>query len=298
MSISFTLDAPLLPSRPLRLRRGFVLWSYLGALLLGLTGAVSLTAYTVWQLGEAHQIRADHAIWDHGTPAESSNVSGKETSHNFLYNSYELDVEYADAQGQTHRGKAEFSSLFASVDQKTDADVRYDPAHPERFALRWAVELGGYRWAAFAFMMLAGIAIGLSLLVLAFALLRRVLDARAAAENSQEVELELVKVVALAQHGRPTGTSQFHFQVTTEAGKTVKSNVAFRTNKGQLPLYTDAKKSRFLALRSSRAPDRPVVLRNDLHPFDVSPEERAEVEKRLARRVALQLEDDSVAALS
>jgi hypothetical protein len=294
--MSPTLDAPVIPSRPLRLRRGFVIWSYLGAATLGLVGTASLVAYVIWQLGEARQIQTDQAIWDHGTPAESSNVSGKETSHNFLLNSYELDVDYADAQGQTHRGKAEFSSLFASVDQKTDADVRYDPAHPDRFALRWAIDLGGYRWAAFAFMMVAGVGIGLAFLVIAFGLYRRVTDARAVAEDSQEVEIELVKVEALSQHGRPTGATQFHYQLATESGKTVKRHVVFRTNKGQSPLFADAQKSRLLALRSSRAPDRPVVLRNDLYPFDVSPEERAEVEKRLTRRVALQVEDDGAAA--
>jgi hypothetical protein len=298
MSMLPILDAPILPSRPLRLRRGFVIWSYFGAISLGLVGAVALVAYVVWQLGEARQIQTDQAIWDHGTPAESSSVSGRETSHNFLLNSYELDVEYVDAQGKTHRKKAEFSSLFASVDQKTDADVRYDPANPERFALRWAIDLGGYRWAAFAFMMVAGIGIGIAFLVLALGLFRRVTDARAAAEDSQEVEIELQKVVELSQHGRPTGTSQFHYQLTTEAGKTVKRNVAFRTSKGQSPLYTDAQKTRFLALRASRAPDRPVILRNDLHPFDVSPEERAEVEKRLARRVALQVADEGIATVA
>lgn len=289
------LDAPILPSRPLRLRRGFALWSYVGAVTMGLVGAAALVAYVVWQLGEARQIQTDQAIWDHGTPAESSSVSGRETSHNFLFNSYELDVEYVDAQSQTHRRKAEFSSLFASVDQKTDADVRYDPANPERFALRWAIDLNGYRWAAFAFMMAAGIGIGLAFLVLALGLFRRASDARAAAEDSQEVEIEVLKVVELSQHGRPTGTTQYHYQLTTEAGKTVKRNVAFRTSKGQSPLYTNAQKTRFLALRTSRMPDRPVILRNDLYPFDVSPEERAEVEKRLARRVALQAQGDSAA---
>ncbi|HEX2573099.1 MAG TPA: DUF3592 domain-containing protein [Polyangia bacterium] len=292
------LDAPLLPPRPLRLRRGFVLWSYFGAITLGLAGAAALVAYVAWQLGEARQIQTDHAIWDHGTLAESSNVSGHETSHNFILNSYTLDVDYVDDKGQTHRGKTEFSSLFASVDQKTEADVRYDPAHPERFALRWAIDLRGYRWAAFTFMMVAGIGIGLAFLALAFGLYRRVTDARAVAEDSQEVEIEQTRVVAVTQNGRPTGTSQFHYQLTTEAGKTVKRNVAFRTNKGQSPLYTDAQKSRFLALRSSRSPDRPVILRNDLYPLDLSPEERAEVEKQLARRVTLQAADDGAAAVS
>lgn len=293
-----TLDAPLLPSRPLRLRRGFVLWSCFGAISLGLIGAVALVAYIVWQLGEAHQIRTDQAIWDHGTPAESSSVSGRETSHNFLLNSYELDVEYVDAQGKTHHRKAEFSSLFASVDQKTDADVRYDPANPERFALRWAIDLGGYRWAAFIFMLVAGIGVGLAFLVLSFGLLRRFTDARAAATDSQEIEIEVVKVVELTQHGRATGTSQFHYQLTTEAGKTVQRNVAFRTGKGKSPLYADAQKTRFLALRSSKVPDRPVILRNDFYPFDVSPEERAEVEKRLAQRMVIPLEDEGIATVA
>jgi hypothetical protein len=39
-----------------------------------------------------------------------------------------------------------------------------------------------------------------------------------------------------------------------------------------------------LALRSARAPDRPVVVRNDLFPFDVSEESRGAVAVALEQR--------------
>ena len=54
--------------------------------------------------------------------------------------------------------------LFRSVDQHSEAEVRYDPRDPSKFALAWAVERSGSRWLSVIFLWgilaLAGVLMG------------------------------------------------------------------------------------------------------------------------------------------
>jgi hypothetical protein len=81
------------------------------------------------------KLMAASALWQTGTEADDASVDGHETSHNFILNSYDLNVEFVDRAGGTHQGKVEFDSLFASIDQKARVLVKYDPQAPDRPAL-------------------------------------------------------------------------------------------------------------------------------------------------------------------
>jgi len=276
--------SPLLP-RPLHLRAGFVRRSYLGAIACFLGGGAALIAYPALEISEAKDTLADAEIWKTGVPAEGLNLEGHRTTHQAILDSYDLTVDYADQQGGEHHGRVKFSTLFASVDKGSPWHVRYDPKAPDRFALSWAVDLTWARWTAFGFMTFVGVGLGLMFVAGGFLVMRRLGDARQAAVQSDEAELELEGIVQITKYRRPTGQVKYRYRVPTAAGKTKVRELLLNDKKGQKPLYADAAKTRLFALRPPRAPDRPVVLRADLYPFEVPGWDAATVAAHLARQL-------------
>jgi hypothetical protein len=273
---------PQVLQRPLRLHPGFIRKSYLGiaaAAIFGLAGAI---AFPAWQIAEARNLMAAAALWQSGTEADDASVEGRETSHNFLLNEYNLNVEYTDQQGGAHKAKLEFTSLFASVDQKSPVVVKYDPNAPDRFALSWMVDMKGSTWGSVAFMSLIGIGIGLLGLFSARQLAQKLAAARRAAVESEESSVALVKVVEVRQNGRATGVMKYQYDTTNAAGKNKRREVQFNVKKQQAPLYFDKAGSRMFVLKPP-APHQPVVLRNDFYPFDVPEHDRPALIARLER---------------
>lgn len=260
--------------------------SYLGAALMFLVGFGMSIVFPIWQATEAKRILVDQELWKTGTPAEDVRVSGRETSHNFLLNSYHLNVVYTDAVGGEHTGPLEFDTLFESVDQKSPIDVRYDAKDPTRFALSWAVDLSRARWGSVAFLGLLMGLLGLVVIWSGRGLLRRLAAARHVGASFEELELPLVQVIEMRQYGRATGQMRYRFDVAGPAGKTRKREVVFNRKKKHEPLFVDAERTRMLAVRTSAAPDRPIVLRNDFYPFDLSETDRAGAMVRLDGRRA------------
>jgi hypothetical protein len=273
---------PQVLQRPLRLHPGFVRKTYLGvaaAVIFGLLGAVGAS---IWQFNEARALMAAIALWQSGTEAQDANVEGHETSHNFLLNSYDLNVEYVDQQGGLHKRRLEFSSLFASVDQKSPVIVKYDPQNPERFAFSWMIDIKGTAWASIALMELIGLGVGLLGFFSTRQLLQKLAAARRAAVDSEESSVALVKIVEMRQNGRATGVMKYQYDTTDAAGKAKRREVLFNVKKQQAPLYIDKAGSRMFVLKPP-APHQPVVLRNDFYPFDVPAHDRPALLARLER---------------
>ena len=178
-----------------------------------------------------------------------------------------------DQAGQQHNGKVEFNSLFASVDQKSPAIVKYDRQAPERFALSWMVDMKGSIWAAVAFMSSIGLAIGVAMMSAPDQLSRKLTAARRAAVEAEESSVPLVKVIEMRQSGRATGVMKYQYNTTDAAGKTKLREVLFNVKKQQAPLYVDEALSKMFVLRPP-APHQPVVLRNDFYPFEVPEHDR------------------------
>jgi len=267
---------------PLRLHPGFVRRSYLGLCAAVIFGLAASIIYPVLELGEARKLLDATAIWQTGTDAEDATAEGHETSHNFILNSYHLDVEFVDQKGGQHKGKVEFDSLFASVDQKAPVHVKYDPQNPDHFAFSWMIDMKATVWASIAFMSLVGLGIGLLCLVVARQLLQKLAAARRAAVEAVESSVPLVKIVEVRQYGRPTGVMKYKYDTTTAAGKTKRCEVVFNVKKQQAPLYFDQARSRMFVLQPP-APHQPVVLRNDFYPFDVSEHDRPALLARMER---------------
>jgi hypothetical protein len=273
---------PQLLQRPLRLNSGFVRKTYLGMIGCALFGLAMAIALPAMEIAEARGLLAATALWQTGTEAADSSIDGRETSHNFILNSYKLNVEYVDQAGQTHNGKLEFTSLFASVDQKSPAIVKYDPQAPERFALSWMVDMKGSIWAAVAFMSLIGLAVGVGMLFGTRQLAGKLAAARRAAVDAEEGSVPLLKVIEMRQSGRATGVMKYQYNTTDAAGKTKVREVLFNVKKQQAPLYVDEARSKMFVLRPP-APHQPVVLRNDFYPFEVPEHDRPALLARLER---------------
>ena len=267
---------------PLRLHPGFVRKSYLGLCAAVIFGLAAAIIYPVMEFGEARKLMDATALWQTGTDAESASVEGHETSHNFILNSYRLNVEFVDQTGGQHKGKVEFDSLFASVDQKAPVHVKYDRQNPDRFAFSWMIDMKATAWASIAFMSLIGLGIGLLCLVVARQLIHKLAAARRAAVDAVESSVALVKIVEIRKNGRATGVMKYQYNTTGAAGKTKRREVLFNVKKQQAPLYFDRAGSRMFVLQPP-APHQPVVLRNDFYPFDVSEHDRPALLARLER---------------
>jgi hypothetical protein len=267
---------------PLRLHPSFVRKSYLGLCAAVIFGLAAAIIYPVLELGEARRLMNATALWQTGTDAEDASVEGHETSHNFILNSYRLNVGFVAQSGREHKGKVEFDSLFASVDQKRPVHVKYDPQNPDRFAFSWMIDMKATVWASIAFMTLVGLGIGLLCLMVARQMTQKLAAARRAAVDAVESSVALVKVIEIRKNGRATGVMKYQYTTSEATGKTKRREVLFNVKKQQAPLYFDQAGSRMFVLQPP-APHQPVVLRNDFYPFHVSEHDRPALLARLER---------------
>jgi hypothetical protein len=269
----------ILPPRPLRLSGSFVIGCWLKAAAFFAVGAAILVAVSVWQGGEVKHILADADIWDHGEVAIDHNVSGKERSQNFIANSYDLKVQYVDQEGTAHSGKLEFMLLFRSVDQKSEAEVRYDRNDHSKFALAWAVDRSGSRWLGVIFMWGILALVGGFVGWLGVLQVRNWLEARACAAESRELAAHLISVSEVRnQKGKPTGARNYFYRYTLPDGRELQGQVRYAG--AHQPLWADSSRRTLVVLIASARPQRPLPVRGDLHPFAFSSEEAQKIRQR------------------
>jgi hypothetical protein len=165
------------------------------------------------------------------------------------------------------------------VDKASEPAVRYDPADPQRFALSWAVDHSGGRWAAVAFLWLClGGLVGFGLCVIGWQALRQLRDVRHAAERSDEVVLGIASYKELIVNGRHTGWV-IELRWKDLQGREQRSKVQLRRKE---QLLCNATRTRTVGLVSAHAPRRPIVLRSDLTPFRFSDGERETIVAQVA----------------
>jgi hypothetical protein len=292
----------ILPARPLRLQRSFVLRSYFWGLLWLVVGLGVATAYEVWQARDAMRITQDQDVWAHGTPSEFGNVSGNSRSRYGIFKEYDLNVSYSDGAGATHTDHFSFSTLGGGIDDNTQPALRFDPRDPSHYAISWAVECTRSRWASVAFMAIVGALIGIAIAFIGWAMLGQLRIAQRVAKESEEVECNVVSETEQIINGRPSGNMVYRFLVpalppvpSSEAGyrdaavqaqtatTPVEREVVLARKKGT-PIYTQRGPSgdKLLALVSRTRPKDVVMVRHDFHPFDLTEEQKEAALARIA----------------
>jgi hypothetical protein len=270
----------LLPPRPLSLKPSFVWSSRLGGLALLLAGMGAAVGYGWWQWSEVEALLEQRNIWDNGVEAPGVRIGGEVTTHLFILNEYDLKVSFVDAHGATRQHDLEFNTLFSRVDDNSPVALRHLRDEPDKFAVSWAMDLTGSRWAAIAFMGVVGVGlIGGSLVFLGATVWRRLADADRVARRSEEVVAVISKVVPQMNKGRHTG-NEFHFACTTGDGIAVSGKASFGVK--HTPLHLDPEKLTLLALVSPEKPARPFLVRGDLHPFRFRDDERRAILEAVA----------------
>ncbi len=275
----------LLPPRPWHLQSSFLIKRHLlaAALLLGAVGIGG--GYGVWQWGAATSILEDSRLWKEGDVQTPADAKGSVKTNKFIFNGYDLEVTFADEAEVDHTYRVEFDTLGSTVDENAEVSVRYMSGHPERFALSWAVDVTGGRWASFAFMFGIGVlGFGGGLAFFAWSTVRRSQEIRAAVEAGDEIECEIVSVTQQIVNGRATGNLIYRFRVPEHLGAPpgFEREEIINPKKG-LPILLDAEK-KLLALGTTKAPKAPLVLRADLFPLAVDEMVKMQVQEQAARR--------------
>ena len=180
------IEAPLLAA-PLELARRFVVRSWLGGIIALAAGVAAGLGVIAWQIGAAQDIVGDQRVWAHGLVAEDLQVSGHETSRNFVLNSYELTATFTTRDGQSRAEKLSFEAFLQSIDQGAPLEARYDAADPSRVVVSWEMDIVRGRWCAVAFLGGMGVLIGTALLMVGIHTLGRLFVARRATARPSRV---------------------------------------------------------------------------------------------------------------
>jgi hypothetical protein len=290
----------ILPPAPLRLKRSFVVSNQIWSILLMLIGLFIPAGYGYWQLDEVEHIQRDAEVYASGVPTEDGSVNGSVRSRYFIFRDYNLDVNFVDAQGKRHAEKLSFSTLGSGIDEEQTPELRYDPADPSRYAVSWAVESSGGRWASVIFFTLGGMVIGFAVGYLGWAMRRNLRDARSVAERGEEVACRVLSAVPQVVNGRETdniiyrvsvpappaapswqGAYRDPMQGAPPAAPPVEREIVLN-RKTATPLFLDARGAVVLALVTPDAERRFVAMRDDLHPFTFTDDESTILHQRLA----------------
>jgi hypothetical protein len=280
----------LLPPRPYRLRRWFVLRIYLIAVLGPLAALYGIGLNLQSHLELRRQLRHELALQRTGAVAPAQ-VDSSPRKRGLLIHDYRLHFRFADADGGGHDEVAVFSSLGSEADLGQPAQVYYDPLHPVDHVLSPALHVQRGRWGlSVTFVALAGLLLALFGAVAGLEL-RDLRTARRCAASSDELVLEVVRTREPWIGIRGAAPLTYYFRVP-RSGRRHQSDeqlVIFDTRK-HTPLFADGKAAgprpaqrQLVALQEPGG--RVLVLRDDLYPFALSKADRRLIQERISAHI-------------
>ncbi len=261
------------PPRPLRRETTRSLLLHSAASVAGVALLAVVAGLLAWWLTE--DLRREQAIWAHGVPASRVTYEGTETRQK-AFTTYALDVTYVDQAGKAHRGRVHFDTMV-SIDGKAEPEVRYEAGSPDVFALNVAVHAAAGRWAAaIAYGDILPLFLAVCVLVVARRAHRAVNVARRCAKDGRLVVVDLVFPQPFVLRN---GKARYDYLLTRADGSTHRDSVDF--DEGRRPLFVAGRwgQRQALALESASRRGAVLVLREDLHPLDVAPEEAERIAK-------------------
>ncbi len=271
----------LLPPRPLRLNRLFVVEHITGGPALLLVGLAAACLGGWVTFGDASQLAEESRIWENGVPASQVSATCRVRTQRLVIHEHKVSVRYTDANGAEHRGYVDFSTLGAKYDGSKEAVVRYLREAPDRFALSWAVDAGTAR-----ILLIVLLALGMFLATAAFGalgmrMLRRFATARRLAARSDEIAVRVVKVEPQLSRGRHK-RSTFHYEGRAASGRELSGKESFPLDRP--PLFADASGRTIVALVDPDDPSRLLLVHGDFLPFEPTPDEQAAIRAAIALR--------------
>ncbi|MFT3773493.1 MAG: hypothetical protein QM820_49585 [Minicystis sp.] len=294
----------ILPARPLRVARSYAVQSYRWSAVAALVAMALAGLFFTFSAQGVKRIFRDRDLWENGVPTRSSHVSVRTERGLAIIANHTLNVEYVDQRGTAREQVVEFSTLFVGLPGGRSAVVRHDPRAPERIAVSLAMDAMVWRWMDAVLWIFIGLIVGSLPAYGAWALYDRVRLARLVAEDGMEVACEVTHVDDRPDsNGRPSPIRTFHFQVPAMAPGPLVATGGYRDaarpssaghpsygdrvmidRKDGTPLMIGVKEKRdmMLVLVSPRMPHKAQVIRHDLHPFELTEAERAEVQRRVA----------------
>jgi len=234
----------------------------------------------LWQLGDFSRFLRDREIWATGTTATAVSVEGEGhyttpiiTLGLVKFYDYDLTVVYTDNKGQARSASLKVESMLKAMDQSVQPVVKFDSASPADFVLSWAFELGWSRWSWLGFKWALILVCGGLLVLVLHGATRALRNARFAAAKSDEVLLEVEKIEPFMVNGAHHGQFIVHYRLPDGVTK----NVAMYP-----PLLCERDgKQQLVALLPQNAPDKPVLLEENLMPFAFNPGEEATIRQKL-----------------
>lgn len=281
-------NVKVLPARPWKLTAGFALRRMLGGLIAVLAGIGAIIGYTYMEGSELRLISDNEAVWHMpGAIEGGADVKGRVSSRLF-FDTYTLEVTYdTDAGARTE--KLEFGTI-GDIDKDASPMVRFDPNNPKRYALNWAVEATGKRWASGIILLIVGDGLigGVFLFIGVMAFVQLARSQRAAREGV-ELHAQLLSATEQLHNGRATGNMTYSLRLPSRAqdpdspfDEPVTTDATIRkANGGPLTAPTGV----VVIVATDATPKRPapLVVRSDLYPLDVSADERQSILDRCGR---------------
>ena len=218
--------------------------------------------------GEITELLRERETWQHGEVAEDCSYEGEVTTRKFVFHAYTLKVAYTEAGGVAHTGTLEFDTLGTTLDVQTPSELRYDPRHPEIFALGNALDVATARWASVGVMGGASVGIVGLFAFLIHTLIRNVRRTRQCSRDGHLIEVAIVGEPTRDQHGNAT----YRFRAPSASVGEKPGSVVF--GKNYTPLHRGGDARSALAIQSASDPRAVVLLRSDLFPFQFSSEDR------------------------
>jgi hypothetical protein len=269
----------VLPTRPLRLRAGHVWHMGIVAAVCFLLGAGALAGVPHFA-HELADVARDREVWDHGVRAADGSLEGRQHSRiglSWLLAWYELRVMYVDDRGERHDEKLGLNTAFGELNGEDDVEIRYDPAHPERFAVSWAVSSSGARYRGAILFILICAAIGACLIWAGWKVLRDLQRDKQTAAEGGELELRVVGRQLVLQRGGFSGEAHYALEVPPVDGISAPRAM---THKGPVLLESGTDGSHVIALAVAGDHRRVLLVHADLAPLVVTDAEREAAQAR------------------
>lgn len=217
----------------------------------------------------------DRRIWQRGV-LTAAEVEGTVKTSRLIFNRYELQVRFLDAENKRRGGPVEFETFIGYPDTSAGPSVRYLQSDPAAFAVSWGQDALPYRWAMVVFFAAAGLGFAGALFYVPVRSVRELRVARACSKDATEVELTVTAARPDAQLVR------YQLEGRSPWGQPLKQKFVADPMLGGA-LFLDAGKTKILGLVSPAEPDRAVVVRDTLLPFEFTPVEIEGIRERLRK---------------